>query len=473
MPGDDIDLLDLPTGSVSAPAGCGKTQLICDAVRRHDGRKPILILTHTNAGVAALRGRLQRARVPAGKYRIATIDGWAMRLISMFPLRSGHDPEILQLGTPNRDYPAIRDASVALAVAGHLDDVIAATYDRLIVDEYQDCLTIQHRLVRRLSKVLPAVVLGDPMQAIFGFGNNVLVDWARDVRGVFPEIGELTTPHRWKNAGHEGLGRWLLEVRATLLAGHGVDLTRAHTDVRWEHLNGRDDHERRLRVGRSKSPVADGKVLVIVPSFDRAGQIRRQFASQLPGAVVAEAVDMTDLVAFGESFQLNARTALKELAQFAQSVMTNFSADDLIQRLSTIRADRHRNEPNSAEIAALAFVHGPSYTKAANLLEQISALAGVRVHRPAILSGAYTLLRSCDGGSTPYEAALAVRERSRLIGRPLARRTVGSTLLLKGLEAELAIILHADEMDARHLYVAATRGSHGLVVCSSSPVLPR
>ena len=45
-----------------------------------------------------------------------------------------------------------------------------------------------------------------------------------------------------------------------------------------------------------------------------------------------------------------------------------------------------------------------------------------------------------------------MREQNRLIGRPLPRRAVGSTLLLKGLEAEVAVVLDADTLDARNLY---------------------
>jgi hypothetical protein len=64
-----------------------------------------------------------------------------------------------------------------------------------------------------------------------------------------------------------------------------------------------------------------------------------------------------------------------------------------------------------------------------------------------------------------------MREQNRLLGRLLPRRAVGSTLLLKGLEAEVSVILNADEMNARNLYVAITRGSKRLVVCARSPVL--
>src|SRR6266540_2521296 len=117
MPGDDIDILAINHGSITAPAGCGKTQLIADALKRHVEAKPVLVLTHTNAGVVALRNRLDRANVPSNSYRLSTIDGWAMRLISTFPQRSGHDPRILNLADQRSDYPNIRGAAANLLKA--------------------------------------------------------------------------------------------------------------------------------------------------------------------------------------------------------------------------------------------------------------------------------------------------------------------------------------------------------------------
>ncbi len=71
------------------------------------------------------------------------------------------------------------------------------------------------------------------------------------------------------------------------------------------------------------------------------------------------------------------------------------------------------------------------------------------------------------------EAAVYMREQNRLQGRPLPRRAVGSTLLLKGLESDVVVILNGDDLDARNLYVAMTRGSKHVVVCSRSPILGR
>ena len=76
-----------------------------------------------------------------------------------------------------------------------------------------------------------------------------------------------------------------------------------------------------------------------------------------------------------------------------------------------------------------------------------------------------------DGSTTFHEAAERERERCRHTGRSVARRSVGSTLLLKGLEADVAVILYPELMDSRHLYVALTRGARRVLVCSQSPIL--
>lgn len=461
----NIDLLSIDRGSVTAPAGCGKTHLIAQALARHDGAKPILVLTHTNAGVAALRARLDRASVKPSRYRLSTIDGWCMRLLTLFPKRSAHDPAILAIQNPRSNYPEIRRTAAVLLRDGHLADVLAGTYDRLIVDEYQDCSQIQHAVVGFAARSLRTCVLGDPMQAIFGFQGNALADWDKHVCSYFPLAAELDKPWRWINAGEEQFGRYLLDTRHDLIAGRGVDLASAPRNVTWVRLDGATDHQQRLKAGGVA--VADGeKVLIIADSRNPTGQ--RQFAGQITGAVTVENVDMRDLVEFGDSLDLASPKLLENVVSFAGKVMTNTGGNNLLARVNTLRQGRARVGASPVEAAALRLVETPCYSGAADLLVEIGKEHGVRTHRPAILRGGLRLLKTCGDtpGVTPAEAAVQERERSRLIGRPLARRTVGSTLLLKGLEADVAVILDPSEMDRRHLYVAMTRGAKRLVVCS-------
>jgi hypothetical protein len=471
MPPDEIDLLTIDRGTVTAPAGCGKTHLIAETLTRHTGTKRILVLTHTNAGVAALRGRLDRAGVLAKAYRLSTIDGWAMRLISTFPERSAHNPDLLKLEDPRTDYPNIRVAAATLLKAGHVSDILTASYARLIVDEYQDCSVRQHAIVCLAAQTLPTCVLGDPLQAIFGFGLDELVNWDEQVCTYFPVAGELATPWRWINANAEPLGQWLLEVRGKLLRGEPIDLRTAPSAVSWVNLDGTEDHQRRLIAARVRPPDNNGCVLIIGDSTNPASQ--QQFASQTPGAVTIEAVDLRDLISFARHFDLASPDSLDRLAQFSQSVMTNVGSAELVRRVQSLSRGTARNPPTDVEQAALTFVRAPSHRVAVDLLVEMNKQGGVRTFRPAVLRACIKALQLCNGpdGLSFHEAAIRMREQNRLIGRPIPKRAVGSTLLLKGLEADVAVILNAAVLNARNLYVAMTRGSKALTVCSPTPIL--
>jgi len=465
----EIDLFAIERGSITAPAGCGKTQLIAETLIAHTQSKPILVLTHTNAGVAALRARLRRAGVPNSAYRVSTIDGFSMRLIAKFPARSGHNPQILQLHQPNTDYPAIREAAMQLLQAGHLAQPLRATYARLLVDEYQDCNVVQHAIVSGLAQVLPTCVLGDPMQAIFSFRGNRLVHWANEVQPLFPAAGELRIPWRWRLAGAENLGQWLLAIRQQLQAGQPVDLRTAPAEVRWVQLNAGTEVQQRLVAARTEAPNAQGSVLIIGDSINVQG--RHQLTSQTPGAMAVEAVDLRDLVNFARNFDLQGANALAQLVEFASSVMTGVGAN-LRTRVESLRAGRARTPPTAAEAAAIDFVAAPTLGQALRVIDTLAEQHGARVYRPEVLYCCRSAMQAVVGGAADFlSAAIQARERNRHLARPIARRSVGSTLLLKGLEADVSVVLHPELMTPQNLYVALTRGARHVVVCSPTPIL--
>ena len=464
-----VDILEIPRGLVVAPAGCGKTQLLADALARHEGSKPILVLTHTHAGVAALRWRLNGSGVPKANYRLATIDGWAMGLIKMFPERSGHAPGVVG-SKPN--YRAIREAACNLLKAGHLSEILKASYARLLVDEYQDCSIRQHAIVYYASRLIPTCVVGDEMQAIFGFGDDPLAKWNEHVVSHFSIVDELAKPWRWINAQAEPLGDWLLDVRRKLLAGDPIDLGDTPEWVTWIRLDGSArDHERRLKAGRFKAPTKGGTVAIIGEATSPPSQ--RRFASQTPGAVTVESVDLRDLVSFAGGFDITSPGALQEAAEFAQAVMTNIGAADLVSRVGVLRRGRARKQASSLERAALAFEDYRTYDKLLELVVEMNRTGGVRAHRPDVLRAWMAALRECAASqeTTLPAAVVRQREQNRLHGRKLPGRAVGSTLLLKGLEADVVVILDAERLNAKNLYVALTRGSRRVVVCSRSRVL--
>ena len=76
--------------AVVLPAGAGKTELIARATCfASETARRQLILTHTHAGVDALRARLARLGVAPQSYKLTTIAGWALKWAVHYPSVSG------------------------------------------------------------------------------------------------------------------------------------------------------------------------------------------------------------------------------------------------------------------------------------------------------------------------------------------------------------------------------------------------
>ena len=465
---NEPDPLAIQCGLIVAPAGCGKTHTIVSALQYHRGAKPVLVLTHTNAGVAALRRRLSASSVPRAAYRLATIDGWAMRLVATFPMRSGSSDVSVP---PRPNYPKIRDLAAHLLHGGHIARILAASYDRLVVDEYQDCSTRQHRIVSAAANSLPTVALGDPLQAIFSFDHlDPLPDWSSDVVAFFPHAGELSQPWRWRNADNEQLGSWLTDVRASLLDGRGIDLRSAPSCVHWVPLRGKSsDHSARLNAAKCLHRKSRETALLIGSS--KSEDSRRRVARSVPGVVMIEPVDLRTLTDFADRLERAPGRELFATLTFASQLMANLNQKEVLRRVTSLQNGRARKPPDDLERAALALSASPDLATVAGLLDACRSQTGTRLYRPEVYSACLQSIRLSlsHPGLSLREAAIRVREQRRSLGRRLPTRGIGSTLLLKGLESDHAVLLDVAGLDANNLYVALTRASRTIAVCSRSP----
>lgn len=451
-----------------APAGCGKTELITSSLKHVTASKPALVLTHTNAGRAALEQRLKRAGVEATSARVATLDSWAIRVVQSFPQRSGLLESTLRVQGISADYAGIRAAALQLLVGGHISKVIQASYSRVIVDEYQDCGLPQHDMVVALAELLPTAVLGDSLQAIFDFAEPV-VDWNRHVAPNFAALPSLQTPWRWNRAGAPELGEWLLQVvRPALLAGESIDLAGAPAQVEWVQLKGLPHEFPEQRIAAAKKAYPTSSVLFIADSANKKGQWD---AAARGRAHMVEALDMRDFIEFSAKFSAFGEDALEKAIAFAGTLMSGLSPQDLVKRASSLESGRARTQASHIEGLALIYCRNPSFSAAAELLEKFCKSPEIYIYRPDVARLCIKALRAASAGLTFQAAAIKERERFRHIGRTMPNRAVGSTLLLKGLESDIAVILEPERMNARHLYVAMTRASKKLIICSKQPVL--
>lgn len=463
----EIDLLGCSGGSVTAAAGSGKTQLIADTVKAHQGAGRILVLTHTNAGRSALESRLAGEKADPARYRVATIDSWMLRLAASYPQRSAVDKEWLQLADKRNDYPRVRKAAVRLLASGDISELVQASYSRVLVDEYQDCSQIQHAAVREVSKLVPTCVLGDPQQSIFAF-DHAPVHWDREVLPSFPDLGTLKEPWRWTRVNCTSLGLWLGECREALKRGEPIDLRSAPSQfVRWRPHDSATVIKVRQQAVAEK-PAQDHWSMLVLADSDKP-QAHRSLARRTPGLVTIEALELEDLVSFAATFDITAADAAARLVTFMAKLMTQLDAKQLLKRLVTLLGGTSRKEASPHEAALVKFARARSFESALEAVLACRNGPGVRLYRPEVYRVLLSALRRVISQNCTFkDAAHAACEANRHIGRPAVRRAVGSTLLLKGLECDVAVVLNPAAMNAQNLYVALTRGSRQLVVCSES-----
>ena len=157
--------------------------------------------------------------------------------------------------------------------------------------------------------------------------------------------------------------------------------------------------------------------------------------------------------------------------------MTGVDREGIAIRAATIAAGRHRAPPEAHELAAIRYREVGDAASLIALLDALETAPGARTFRPEILRPCIKALRSSGPDVSFLEAAKRIREQQRVLGRLLPKKAVGSPLLLKGLEGDVAVILDASDFDRdaaknrKNLYVAMTRGSRKLVVCSPTHLL--
>ncbi|MER2868137.1 UvrD-helicase domain-containing protein [Morganella morganii] len=458
-------VLNTQRGLIVAPAGCGKTQLIIDTLNIAQ-TKPYLVLTHTTAGVAALKQRLKRLGVPPKNYVVTTLDGWALRLAKFFPTLC---PITTTIEQPKFFYPELRKAVGELLRSGNINDIIHSSYSKLLVDEYQDCDLNQHSIIKLLSDILPTVIFGDPMQCIFNFRGIVMPVWTQDVEAYFPTILTLNTPWRWNNAGAPSLGLWILECRKALANREKIDLSSCPKFVNFQNITGVATSDTQIQQNAHYNLMQkypNESALILGDSARPAS--RHAYAQHVNGLDVVEPVDLNDVTRAANDFdKMQGLVLVQSILATAASMMTNVDTASTLKRISTIQAGRNRTPPTLVEHTLCLLIQNKSSRGILDAFLQLEAKPGSRIYRQAAFNALKDAIEMSSSSleMSIFDAATKVRELRRHAGdKRISKRAIGSTLLLKGLECDHVIILDADAMNAQHLYVALSRGAKSITV---------
>lgn len=455
---------------VIAPAGCGKTDLISRAVAEHSGGRE-LVLTHTHAGVDALRRRLKKMGAKPGAFHVGTIAGWALQYASAFPSTSG-------LGTngPTLEWAKVYPAAANVLRTSWASAILKYSYSGVYVDEYQDCTVDQHQLILLLAELIPCRILGDPLQGIFRFGKNTPIDWETHVAPTFTSVLQPSIGWRWQG-GYEQFGAWLQTVRASLISNTPIDLKTAPSPfVRWcRLLPGKGSFITQLQACKDAAKICNHgeKVVVIMTWESQCLGIANRLS---PLYTPIETIECEQLIDFARTLDASAGIdRAKVVIEFSRKCLSGVSAE--LSKLDEYVAGLRAKKKASALDLQLQHLHGVAQGCDAGgllaCLESMQALPDAKLWRRELFFAMCQALREYGSGefATLAEAAWQVRELTRKVGRNIRSRSIGRTLLVKGLEFEHVVLLNADELDRENLYVALTRASKSLTVLSREPIL--
>ena len=460
-------------GYVIAPAGYGKTHLIALAVKASSRRK--LILTHTYAGVSAIKKKLQLLRVPSTRYQVDTIASWALRFCLYFPQTSKWSTD----HPTGKEWTKLYATCAALLDRSFVQHVIRCSYGGVYVDEYQDCSMLQHALVHSLSRHLPCCLLGDPMQEIFDFADQP-VDWDRDVCPHYQLLGELKTPWRWQLAGAADLGDWLGRARMQLRDEGRVSLATPLPKGVNQCAVDLNDFKNPKRLKVFYEFLGHDETVIAIHAGDQKSKNKTHKLALALGGKFSSIEEVEGKVLFTFVKKMGAATTsdekLRLVIDFAKRCCKSV---DGILTAATKRGEhgkltRATKHPEILEMANRFRVEASSENMA-SLLTLIRDHPVTSTYRRDLLNRLMNVLRMhCENSLWSLtEAARQYQREFRYSGRPIRHsKLIGTTLLVKGLEYQHAIILEAESTSSKELYVALTRGARTITIVTTAGVIP-
>jgi hypothetical protein len=354
-------------------------------------------------------------------------------------------------------------------------EVIAASYSAVFVDEYQDCSVEQHRIICKLADFLPCRLLGDPLQGIFGFNKTEMVDWKKHIEPTFAALPELSKPWRWENVDNAKLGAWLFEVRKALTNGSPINLSTVPACVTWirSHSDGTMQHTQRLNVLKAAAEL-HGSVVALMKWEAECNKLVSNLPFQYGNLETMACDDLMDAAeALDNSIGVARMDVVVEFAcKCANGLKAELKTVVLVLRGAAKRQNRHYTRQREMELLATVISDKTLETVGA-VLEGLIRTPNVTLWRKELHYEMQRTLKEFATGAHPSlkAAAWAVRNKTRHSERRMGQRIVSRTLLVKGLEFDHCVVLNADALTLRELYVALTRGAKSLTIISKSSSL--
>ena len=466
---DYAEFVSKPKSMIVAPAGYGKTHAIALCLKYTKGRQ--LILTHTHAGVASLKEKIMQQDINNKDYRVETITGFAQKYVNAF--YCGNDiPE----QEDNTYFPFILEQAKNILKINPIKDVIKASYNGLFVDEYQDCIIVQHNFIKTLGEILPIHILGDHLQGIFDFKGDALVDFDEDLND-FVKFPDLTEPWRWKK-NNPGLGECLKKIRSLLEERKEIDLDLFNTYIETLVINENDKYNPRTDYNRNIWSLMEDKNLLVIHPDSANINVRINFTRSFNNSfVLVEALDNKDFYKFSKEFdKMNSSNFCNILYKLfiklfngKTSIKTWFNESGVKKKRS--ESDKNLVYPIDEDIKKIKQKF--SLTLILEILKETKKLPDIKCYRMELFNCLCRALEKAECKNiSVYEAMKEIRNIKRRIGRKIEGKCIGTTLLTKGLEFDMVAVLDAHKFECpKNFYVAITRACKKLIIFTNNKIL--
>lgn len=455
-------VLSAENAFIIAPAGHGKTEMITELVMR--ANKKILVITHTNAGVYALKKRFVRKSIDTKKYSLTTIAGLCTKWCNSYPNSGCFNQELLpeRKDETKEYYQQLYMGAERIFSTAWAGIVLKNTYGGVIVDEYQDCTLEQHAIMCSINMHIPVWVLGDPLQGIFGWTGE-LVDWD-ELR--FQRIFVTTHPWRWETTC-PALGSFLESVREQLLPSlHGMAVNLVIEDADYIEIIPASNYNPYYYLSRWQRYDS---VLYI----SKMEHQQLQFCKTMKGIFQQDEKQDNELL-YSFANKADSETGcnlILSYIEFFKQCASNVDKEikSFTNRLGEGSLDFHRIKKNS-EFGELV-INAVRNCSAKNISAIFAWLEGrdsINIYRKELLEEALRSLRYAEQNQCKVrDAVYAIRSDARLQKRYTSFNYLSSrTVLSKGLEFDCVVIDMRDPLEAKDFYVAMTRAKKKIYIVS-------
>ena len=410
---------------IIAPAGYGKTYTIAEAISSYKGDKKVLVLTHTHAGIASLREKFEQKGLVPSTYHLDTICSFALDLTKTYHV---HKNEIPNESDANALFDYVVEHATRILKANPIKHLLSITYEHLIVDEYQDCTLAQHQMVLELAQTLKTHLLGDPLQGIFGFRRQQIVDFNADSFSPFLQNCQLLeTPWRWKNAGQDALGQDLARIREKLLAGEDINLEEYHS-INWIQGAVDDYAKPQTNVRNALFQELNQGAVVIHPNSSSV-EPRKSIVIHYPMLQLIESIDGKEYYSCCQQFDSHSGQALiKDISDMMRKMCNKSCINSWIKPDGTLKNKRRQDDQatkSKLESAINHLLKEKSSLNIANLIVAIARLPGIVIYRKEFIRDIYhTLIDANKLGLTASEAIVRNRNILRRKGRKIMQKVL-------------------------------------------------